>query len=322
MAGWLTPGDLERLVTSAGFSGQPVSIAACGPDGEVIGLVQGTWPDGIAASADDLFYGASLTKQLTGAAIAILALGGTLDVDAPLARYLPALPAWSLTVSLRQLLHHTAGLPEAGALERSPPDAHWTNGRALSHLANLATLPFKPGEAHCYSNLGYICLARVVEACSGLTFAQFVAGKIAAPLGLDDFAVWEGGMDLPYRQAAGLGPPLPLSTGDGGLWTTATAFTRWLDSQNHDALGLAALTCQPDVLAGGATTDYGWGIGLRTFRGHALYIHGGMWQGASAKALRCPALGLSVVALTSDDSPELVGRLVDDTLAVLADKAT
>lgn len=312
----LTRLDVAGLARTTDLSDQPLVVAAHGPDGLLVDHMQGHWRDGRPVARADRFYGASLTKQLTGTAIALLARRGALDVDAPLGRYLPDLPAWRDSLNLRQLLHHTAGLPGAFAIRLD--DVHWTNARAFEHLDNLDRPPSVPGAADDYSNLGYICLRAVVEAVSGQSFATFVAANITGPLHLAGMEIWEGNAAPPYPQCLGMAPSLPLSTGDGGLWTTASVFARWLDAQNHDRLGVADLVQQPGHLADGRTTDYGWGVGLRAFRGHPLFIHGGSWPGAAAKAVRCPALGLSVVALSTGNS-DGVNALVDLVLAALAD---
>ena len=308
--------DVAGLARTAGLADQPLALAAHGPDGLLVAHVQGRWTGGRPVSLADRFYGASLTKQLTGTAIALLVRRGALDVDAPVGRYLLDLPAWRDEVSLRHLLHHTAGLPGASAIRAGETD--WTNGRAAAHLASLDRLHAPPGAAEDYSNLGYVCLGAVIEVISRQSFAAFIAAHLTGPLLLRDMEVWESRAAPPFPQRLGMGPSLPLSTGDGGLWTTAGAFVSWLDAQNRDRLGVADLVQQPGQLADGRATDYGWGIGLRSFRGHRLFIHGGSWTGSANKAVRCPALGLSVVALSTGNA-DGVNALVDAVLAALAD---
>lgn len=68
--------------------------------------------NGIAATRSTRFPLNSATKAFTGVAAAQLAQQGKLDLEAPLARYLDALPpAWQ-NVRVRQLLAHTSGLPD------------------------------------------------------------------------------------------------------------------------------------------------------------------------------------------------------------------
>lgn len=194
----IAPTELSHLAAAAGIGDLPF-VVSIRRDGQVLAsIAQGTWPGGTQVSASDCFYGASLTKQLTGVAIALLVRDGRLNVNASLGQYLPELPAWRDTVSVRHLLHHTSGLPEAGALEGAEPKGNWTNARAMAQLQNLASLPVPAGVAFRYSNVGYVALAEIVSRVSGDTFSRFVATHILDPLGLSALTVWDEGPNLPF----------------------------------------------------------------------------------------------------------------------------
>lgn len=293
--------QLAAALASAGLpSGVPATLATVDRTGRVDTAVAGAWPDGRPVTPDDQFYAASLAKQVTGAALALLVQDGRIDPDLPIAIYLDGhLPGWSQTVTARQLAQHTAGLPAAGVLEASIP-GHWTT---LSVLAALRELPMVTSGAHLYSNVGYVLLAELIAAVSGQTFAAFVESRLGLHFPTDISA---------FPQTAMLGRTLPLSHGDGGLWTTAADYARWLHRQNRDEFGIEAMVTEP------GPGDYGWGLGLRRFRGELLLIHGGTWQGASAKAVRSPALGVGAVALVAGDEIDRVVRLVDAVLDSMA----
>ena len=299
--------EVGALVAAGGLDHVPLALSVRAPAGDV------DWVQ--HAALGERFYAASLSKQVTGAAVAVLVQRGLLDVDAPIGAFLPDLPAWRDIVTPRHLLHHLGGLPEPDSLAGP---GHWTSAVAMQRLRESPDLVSVPGTAYRYSNAGYICLAGVVEQVSGQLFAGFVRQSLFAPLGLLDLDF----TDTPtFPQLAGMGPALPLSLGDGGIWTTASAFAGWLDHQNRDTLGLAALVQQAGRLADGTPTDYGWGIGIRAFRGHPYFIHGGGWPGATAKAVRCPELGIAVAALAAGDSTDQLGELVDRVLELAADAA-
>lgn len=300
--------EFDALRQAAGIAADTPLAVASGPQG----FVSGHWPNGAPVAPDDRFYGASLSKQLTGAAIALLVKRGQLDPDTLLRQLLPLFPAWADAVTVRHLLHHTGGLPEAGLLEATVTP--WTNDTVF---AALRQLPAHDPGTYRYSNAGYICLAAIIETVTGSAFDRFVNDHLFTPLKLTGFHIQPAGVLAAGPQVSGMGR-LPFSTGDGGLWTTAASFATWLEAQNRDALGIASLVERPAEPAG----DYGWGIGIRSFRGHPLFIHGGSWTGAAAKAVRCPALGLSVVALSAGGSVEQVSRLVDLVLDRLADQSS
>ncbi len=64
----------------------------------------------IAATPETNYRLASITKQFTAAAILLLAEDGRLQLNDPVRRWLPSLPAAADVVTLRHLLTHTSGL--------------------------------------------------------------------------------------------------------------------------------------------------------------------------------------------------------------------
>jgi CubicO group peptidase (beta-lactamase class C family) len=301
--------DLAAALAAAGLpAGTPVTIAAVDASGTIHSAVAGNWSDGRPVLPDDRFYGASLAKQLTGALIAGLVRRTGLDPDMPIGAALPDLPVWSKGVTVRHLLHHLGGLP---LVDPTAGPAHWDQREALRLLGAGQHLASPPGSRYDYSNLGYVCLALLVECTCNLPFAAAAEQHLLKPLALTGI----GFSTAPdYPQLAGMGAVEPRTVGDGGLWTTAAAFAGWLDAQNRDALGVADLVQQPH----GVATDYGWGLGLRSLHDHPLYIHGGGWPGSRAKAVRCPALGIGVVALAATNDGARVEALVDRIAAAMA----
>ena len=311
---------LAALLAQAGFpAGLPVALARVDRGGAIEQAVAGTWPNGAPVAAGDRFYVASLAKQLTGAALAVLVRDGALDPDVPITFWLSGLPAWSRQITPRHLAHHIAGLPAAGAIEA------WPRGRlerslcSRSPACRLPAPPLPPGTDYVYSNLGYILLARIVAIAAGQPFDKFVDERLLTPLGLAGMGFAQADIrDLPH--ATLLGPHLPLTHGDGGLWASAPAYAAWLLHQNRDTLGIADLVTAPGRLADGRSVPYGWGVGLRRYRDEPLFIHGGEWTGAVAKAVRCPASGLAVVGMASGVSIQLMVTLVDTALDELASR--
>lgn len=315
--GGLTRGDLEALVASVPFAPDlPLAVALRDGQGNMVELLQGHWPDGTLVVASDKFYAASLAKQVTGAATAVLCNRGALDPSDRLGRFVPDLPAWAQDVTILQLLGHVAGFPPAEELENQLGEASWTMAGAIEALRRTPAPTDLPGSHFSYSNVGYVCLAAIVERASGQDFAGFAQQALFEPLGLTELRI-AGESEVPgFPQAVSMGPSLPLSWGDGGLWTTARGFAHWLTCQNDDALNIARLVEVPARLADGAAVDYGWGIGLRSHRGGPLFSHGGSWRGACCKAVRSRAFGVSTAAFAASEAEQdnvvaLVGRLLD-----------
>lgn len=304
--------ELAQLVDESALAFEvPLAIAVCNLAGNVEEVTRGSWPDGRLVHPTDRFYAASLAKQITGAAAAILVREGRLDPDLSIAHYLPELPGWADSISARHLAHHIAGLPAAGEIE--PVDNDWTDAVALAALQRLTALNPAPGTAYVYSNLGYVLLARIIARVAGITFSHFATTRIFEPLGLDGMGFVEGDISG-FPQASMMGAGQPLTMGDGGLWTTAGAFSKWLHHQNRDTLDIADLVTVPGKLISSEVVEYGWGLGLRSRNGQPLFIHGGEWTGCTAKAVRSPSIGVAITAMSSGASMAELNALVDAVL--------
>jgi CubicO group peptidase (beta-lactamase class C family) len=199
---------------------------------------------------DSIFRIGSMSKQITSVAAMMLVDEGKLELDAPVARYLPELrdmpvvktdpatgdaillelePA-SRAMTIRDLLRNTSGLVYA-----QPDYADPGYGNAAIHalygvkapmrrdkpiaswVASLGALPLlhQPGEVWEYS-IGYDVLGRVIEVVSGQTFEQFLQNRLFAPLRMVDT-----GFHVPPEKLARLvavpgAQPAALSDGDVG----------------------------------------------------------------------------------------------------------
>ena len=174
---------LELGVAAAGFPGAAVIVGR--RDATVVSRGYGTLdysPASTAVSPERTLYDlASLTKVVaTTSAVMVLYDEHRIELDAPVARYLPAFARGAKShVTIRELLEHRSGLPA---------------GRNLSHLAHspaearrlvLATaLESEPGTVQVYSDVGMDVLGFVVEAIAHEPLDRFVHRRIFAPLAM------------------------------------------------------------------------------------------------------------------------------------------
>src|SRR3989304_5394809 len=130
--------------------------------------------------ADLLFDLASLTKPIaTATAVLQLWEEGALDIDRPVADYLPAFGAAGKgRVPPRHLLTHTAGLPAWIRLYLHTS----STGEAIGYICRL-TPAAPPGEVLEYSDLGFILLGELVARCSGKALDAPAAARLAPYLG-------------------------------------------------------------------------------------------------------------------------------------------
>ncbi len=127
----------------------------------------------------------SMSKTITAVAVLQLVGQGAVDLDEPIARIIPWQP-YGPEVTIRQLLCHTAGIP-------NPIPLKWVHAagnlafdervRLDAVLRRHPRLQSPPGTKYAYSNIGYWLLGFVVAAISGGPFQSFVARHITTPLG-------------------------------------------------------------------------------------------------------------------------------------------
>lgn len=312
---------LIAFVAEAGYGPcEPVIVGVNHQRQAPVFAAQGTTRRGEPLDSTTVVYAASLSKQITAACAALLVRDGALDIEAPLAEWLPELPTWANAVRLRHLVFHTAALPDAKVDDVLGDDDRTTPAvlAALMEVSALAGPP--PGVTFAYSGVGYICLALAVERATGQPLAGFADERIFGLLGMNDTCYWPGPASAPPG-AAPLAPPhpAPLSLGDGGVWSTASDLLRWGQALNGDQLGISHLMETHGRLDNGALLDYAWGIGVRTHRGHRVYRHGGGWPSLRALHARIPDLNSTFVILATADESErrvdLAARMLDTVTA-------
>lgn len=154
---------------------------------------------GVPMRADAIFRLASVSKLFTAAAIMVLVAEGRLDLDRPITDWLPDFrPTFTdapATITLRQLLSHSAGLsygflePADGAFHRAGISDGMDRSRLTlaENLRRLGGMPlaFAPGTGFRYS-LGLDVAGAIVEAASGLSLPEAMHRLVTAPLGLSD----------------------------------------------------------------------------------------------------------------------------------------
>lgn len=309
---------------------------APGSPGAAIGVVRGgrlvygrgfglaSLEHGVPVTTRSPFYIASTSKQFTAACAALLAARGSLDLDAPVRRYLSELratgsPGRPLTV--RHLLNHSGGVREwsslalfAGHDDRF--EQRLDNADLLRLLARQQRLEFEPGSRFSYSGGGYQLLTAILERVSGRRLRALASELLFQPLGMrdtfvdDDYtAVVPGRVDS-YRPSGPGRYERRLkhfdAYGDGGIVTTVDDLARWAAAFAADRLGAPGVVrtlTTPGRLAGGAPMDYAFGLQLRTYRGHAVVEHGGDMLGFTSAMAQFPEDDLTVIVLAN--TPEV-----------------
>ena len=146
---------------------------------------------GHLADAHTLYRIGSVSKLFTDILVMQLVEQGTLDLDAPVNRYLPDFSPgnpFGRPITLRQLMSHHSGLV------REPPVGNYFDVRAPSledtvRSLNSTSLVAAPGTITKYSNAGVGVVGRVLEVVTGKRFEQLVEDRILEPLAMTGTAL-------------------------------------------------------------------------------------------------------------------------------------
>ena len=237
---------LQEAVRAGACPGAAVEVALHGRRLASAFAGRANLETGGAVGAATLFRIGSLTKQFTAALMLKLAAQGKLELDAPVARYLPFFSGKS-PFTLRELANHTAGLhsDDSGqGLPESPtgPPSQVELARVISQQTPL--FDFAPGTAWQYSNANYLVLGAVIEQVAGKPLGEVASELLFRPLGLDRTAFDTAAAVVPgradgytpvpgrpgaYEHAAFL--PISQAGGAGAMRSDGSDLCRW-----HQAL--------------------------------------------------------------------------------------
>ena len=266
----------------------------------------------VPAQPGTVYEIASLSKQFTAAAILQLAQQGKLQLEAPAAQYLPELPAVAQTITVRQLLHHTSGLPRNNflyvVLSQTQP---YPPGTVLAtYEQSLKSLSFDPGTAWEYSNMGYFMLGAIVENVSGMSYADYLAKYVFGSAGLSATSYClEPPTDLAQGYATAgayweLAQPenLSLDFAAGGICSTARDLIIWQQALTSgrviEPASYQAMTT-PVTLLDGTQVPYGYGVKVGDYGGQPAIYHQGSIPGFGSVLAYYPDDDTAIVLLTN-----------------------
>jgi CubicO group peptidase (beta-lactamase class C family) len=257
-------------------------------DARGYGLANLEW--GAPIGSDTVFRLGSLTKQFTAMAIMLLCEENRLALDDALTTHLPAYPIGGQTITVEQLLTHTAGITDYTGLPEFTEHKHHPDMAPAEIAAVFQQYPleFVPGSRFRYSNSGYVLLGMIVEAISGVSYAEFVRSRIFAPLGMHQscylsnepivrhrasgYVTTEQG----YQNAPFANMTLPYAA--GALGSSVQDLARWDMALRENRLVRPSTLERmhtPVRLLGGGTANYGFGWMIGAYEGRRVMYHGG-----------------------------------------------
>jgi CubicO group peptidase (beta-lactamase class C family) len=290
---------------------------------------------------------ASFTKQFTAACIMLLAHDGKLHYDDRLTDFFPQFPEYGKSITVRNLLNHTSGLPDYEDLlmkqyPNTPPEKvpQILDAGVLKLLEQQTSGEFPAGTKWEYSNSGYAVLAMIVEKVSGKPFSQFLHDRIFVPLKMTNTLAYEKGKnEVPHRAYGHTRTdenmanyrgfretdqsPTSAVLGDGGIYSSLDDLAKW-DRALRDHTLLTAAEMQPALTpvepSGGPPklddqpVSYGFGWFLDPYKGHKRMAHDGSTIGFRTTIQRFTDDNLTIIVLANrtDINPEELALKVAD----------
>lgn len=274
---------------------------------------------GEALSLSHMFRMASQAKMLTADSIFLLQQDGRLNIHDTLGQHLPWLKQDShiAAMTIADLLAHKSGIQRDGA-----DASFWSydvpfpdNKKLQNDTNNLPPIDQSQRAPLKYSNWGYTLLGQVIEAASGMPYADFIQARILKPLGLshtqaDVTAEEVRGAPL----AKGLGPwirgrhavinpavPAEAFAPAMGLTSTPEDMCKYLHAQFNDdtsVLGKKSrleLSRHFDRDTPGAGLEFGFGrMRYREFAPMTFIGHSGSFVGQDSFTYYEPQLQLAI----------------------------
>jgi D-alanyl-D-alanine carboxypeptidase len=278
-------------------------------------------------SPDGTFRIASVTKTFTAATILRLYEEGKLDLEDPLSStgVSPAIldvlrgDGYDVdAINIRQLLNHSSGVADYAhgtaddafsAAVASEPTRVWTPLEQITFAVTELDPLARPGVEFHYSDTGYVLLGQIIEAKTGLTYAE----AMRTLLNFDDLKMDSTFVELVETPGplAGtrvtqyfgsvrvndLSPTIDLF-GGGGLVSSTHDLTVFFAALSNGGVFTFNDTFKlmTEITAPGTASVEGMGIYSIDLDGQRCWTHSGFW---GVEAYLCPALDLSVALSTT-----------------------
>lgn len=291
---------------------------------------------------------ASIGKTFVGATILSIAQEGVLTLDDPVSKWLGDRPWFSRlpnheTITLRQLLNHTSGIPnhvESEQFMRMFGQA-WQNNEHPAQPEELIAFVldrpplFKAGDGWHYTDTGYLLLGLVIEKVAGHSYYEEVTRRFLEPLHLK-LTTPSDRLELPgltagyMAEESAFGLPSKTTSEPGVMvWHPGIEWTGGgLVSNSKDLVLWAKALFEGEAIAGDYLQDLlqtvpvskddstvGYGIAVAIHKGGPLgpsYGHGGWIPGYCSSLRYYPQYRIAVAFEINTD----IG-IVDDSTPVI-----
>nr|WP_262896902.1 cyclic peptide export ABC transporter [Fulvivirga sediminis] len=282
--------------------------------------------------SQSLFQLGSLSKAFTSLAVLKLIDQGKLSLDDNVSNHLPWLGFTyadkAVDVTIRDLLHHTSGIPWETIADIPEADDEEALLRTVETLKGQK-LRFEPSEAFEYATINYDVLALVIEKITGNTFENFLEMNVINPLGLShtsigipkDSAKMTVGYKSSFFQSKAYQAPVYRGNNAAGyVISNANDMARWLRIQlgqiSNDLSEQIHQSHMADDRVAPTNLSYyamGWEVSLR---GDKRVFHHGQNPNYSSHISLLPEEGIAI-AILSNSKNEMMSEIAYQALNII-----
>ena len=284
---------------------------------------------GIPITEYSTFHIASVSKQFTAFAIAMLLDQGKLSLDDDITTYLNNFPKYEKPITIQNLISHTSGIREQldlMVLAGYRPEDVISTERVMRLLNNQKNLNFEPGTEFQYSNSNYTLLAKIVERITGESFGSWTKKNIFDPLQMtntffhDDFEKIIQNRTYSYEKSGAAFRKSSLNyetVGSTGLFTCTSDLIKWIQNFDRATIGnrrILGMMNKTGILEDKTKISYAFGQDVTEYKGLPLIYHPGADAGFRAYLGRFPSENFAVAILSnlaSADVEELSLSIAD-----------
>ncbi len=233
----------------------------------------------------------STSKQFLTFGALLLEEQGKLNLDDDVRKYIPELPEFEHTVTLRHLVNHTSGYREflnLLVMTGRNPSTGLSQEKLIEIVQRQPELQNEPGTEWNYNNTGYGLMTEVIARVTETPFPQWMKENVFGPIGMNNTQVrlnqdqvvpnrsqgYQNAEEGGFEEVTDLGGAM----GAGGIHTTLGDLEKWIRNLLDPKVGTSAMVEEmttPFELKDGSSTGYGLGLFVSEFNGLDYFHHGG-----------------------------------------------
>ncbi len=265
---------------------------------------------GIPITENTLHNIGSTSKHFLTLGLLLLQDEGKLSLDDDVREYIPELPEFEHTVTLRHLVNHTSGYREFINLiimTGRNISSNITIDEIINIVQRQPELQNVPGSEFNYNNTGYSLMTEVIKRVTDTPFDEWMKKNLFEPLEMHNTVVRTRSDQIVKDRSTGYAyaksgyeevTDLGGAAGAGGIHSTLGDLAKWIQNLNHPVVGTPEMIEEmttPFELSDGNSTGYGLGLFIQDYKGLKQIHHGGGDMAHRSMLMIFPEIDAAVV---------------------------